>query len=120
MSWTRTSYPALFKFFKGFGRHCKAPCFFFNFKVFQDNEKEQEYEFHLRSVYAWRDEWKKKDPACTGRITAKDFVETIVKAPFPAGFGSNFFFASIKLVSCQSESIKELFPQHKLLQNKSK
>ena len=52
-----------------------------------DNDKEIQQEKDLRSVFAWSKEWQKFDPDCTGRIKCSNFLDTIIYAPTPAGFG---------------------------------
>lgn len=55
--------------------------------VWDDNKKEVQQEDQLMSVYKWRDEWQRFDPDCVGRIKCTEFLETMIYAPSPAGFG---------------------------------
>ena len=41
----------------------------------------------LETVYEWRNQWQPYDPDCTGRIKCTYFLETLICAPEPAGFG---------------------------------
>jgi len=56
--------------------------------VFADNKEDAEQFNELAQIFNWRDEWKKCDPTATGKISASEFVETIKRAPKPAGIGN--------------------------------
>jgi len=55
--------------------------------TFGENKEDALQEEKLESVFMWRDLWKEKDPFCTKKITATDFLDIILHADAPCGLG---------------------------------
>eukprot|EP00494_Astrolonche_serrata_P025369 UN25630 len=65
--------------------------------VFEDNNQDAKQEKKIRSVFSWRDEWRRFDPKATGKITAAEFLETVLKSQEPAGLGGVDKITDIKV-----------------------